>query len=512
MSELTTMTAADLSAALASKDVSATEVAQAHLDRIAAVDGRVHAFLHVAVEEALAAAERVDEQRAAGVQLGPLAGVPVALKDVFTTTDMPTTAGLPDHRKVAAAVRRDDHQPPAPRRGHHPRQDQHGRVRHGLLDRELRVRPDPQPVGPVPGARRVVGWLGRVGGCVRGAAGHRHGHRRVDPPARSGLRHYRDEAYLRRQLPVRADRVRVLARHARPAGPHGAGRGAAARGHLGARPDGRHVYQRGGAAGRGRGPPGGRGRRADRRGHRTLRRGLPAGRAVALQPGDRAARVPRRQGHRGVLPALPLRAARVLPDRAQRVLLQPGPLRRDALWPASRRRRHPQRGRGHGADPRGGVRGRGEAAHHARHVRAVQRVLRRLLRQGAAGADAGRARLRGGVRPGGRAGLADHADDRVPAGGAGRRPDGHVPGRPVHHPVQPGRERGHLGAVRAGTRGRPAGRAAGHDARAGRRPGLPGRRRGGGRVHRALGPSTAGRGQGTGRRHEGAGRSPRRRH
>ena len=66
---------------------------QAHLDRIAAVDGRVHAFLHVAADDALAAARAVDDQRAAGEELGPLAGVPVALKDVFTTTGVPTTCG-----------------------------------------------------------------------------------------------------------------------------------------------------------------------------------------------------------------------------------------------------------------------------------------------------------------------------------------------------------------------------------------------------------------------------------
>ncbi len=91
--ELTTMTAAELSAALASKDVSAAEVTRAHLDLIADVDARVHAFLHVAADQALAAARSVDERRAAGDDLGPLAGVPVALKDVFTTTNMPTTAG-----------------------------------------------------------------------------------------------------------------------------------------------------------------------------------------------------------------------------------------------------------------------------------------------------------------------------------------------------------------------------------------------------------------------------------
>jgi aspartyl-tRNA(Asn)/glutamyl-tRNA(Gln) amidotransferase subunit A len=92
-SELTRMTAAALAAAIAAGETSAVEVAQAHLDRIGAVDERVHAFLHVAADAALAAAAAVDQRRKAGEPLGPLAGVPVALKDVFTTTDMPTTCG-----------------------------------------------------------------------------------------------------------------------------------------------------------------------------------------------------------------------------------------------------------------------------------------------------------------------------------------------------------------------------------------------------------------------------------
>jgi aspartyl-tRNA(Asn)/glutamyl-tRNA(Gln) amidotransferase subunit A len=92
-SELTRMTAAELAAAIASGETSAVEVTQAHLDRIGAVDERVHAFLHVAPEAALAAARAVDQRRGAGEPLGPLAGVPLALKDVFTTTDMPTTCG-----------------------------------------------------------------------------------------------------------------------------------------------------------------------------------------------------------------------------------------------------------------------------------------------------------------------------------------------------------------------------------------------------------------------------------
>src|SRR5579864_7608651 len=91
--ELVRMTAARLAAAIAAGEVSAVEVTQAHLDRIEAVDQRVRAFLHVAPEAALAAAAAVDLRRAAGEPLGPLAGVPLALKDVFTTTDMPTTCG-----------------------------------------------------------------------------------------------------------------------------------------------------------------------------------------------------------------------------------------------------------------------------------------------------------------------------------------------------------------------------------------------------------------------------------
>src|SRR6516164_6333192 len=87
------MTAAGLAAAIASGEVSALEVTDAHLARIGDVDDRVRAFLHIAAEQARQAARAVDQQRAAGEPLGPLAGVPLALKDVFTTIDMPTTCG-----------------------------------------------------------------------------------------------------------------------------------------------------------------------------------------------------------------------------------------------------------------------------------------------------------------------------------------------------------------------------------------------------------------------------------
>ncbi|MBN9176263.1 MAG: Asp-tRNA(Asn)/Glu-tRNA(Gln) amidotransferase subunit GatA [Microbacterium sp.] len=92
MSEIIRLTAAELAASLAAGEVSSVEATQAHLDRIAAVDGDVHAFLHVS-DHALDVAEDIDRRRAAGEQLGPLAGVPLAIKDVLVTTDMPSTSG-----------------------------------------------------------------------------------------------------------------------------------------------------------------------------------------------------------------------------------------------------------------------------------------------------------------------------------------------------------------------------------------------------------------------------------
>jgi len=79
--------------ALAKGETTSVELTQAHLDRIADVDGQVKAFLHVDADGALAQAKDVDARRAKGEKLSPIAGVPLALKDVLAQKGVPTTAG-----------------------------------------------------------------------------------------------------------------------------------------------------------------------------------------------------------------------------------------------------------------------------------------------------------------------------------------------------------------------------------------------------------------------------------
>ncbi|MFP5326799.1 MAG: Asp-tRNA(Asn)/Glu-tRNA(Gln) amidotransferase subunit GatA [Acidimicrobiia bacterium] len=85
------MSARDIAAAVRSGERSAAEVVEEHLARIEAREGEIHAFNAVLADEARLEAEEIDRRVAAGENIGPLAGVPVALKDNLCTRGVPTT-------------------------------------------------------------------------------------------------------------------------------------------------------------------------------------------------------------------------------------------------------------------------------------------------------------------------------------------------------------------------------------------------------------------------------------
>jgi aspartyl-tRNA(Asn)/glutamyl-tRNA(Gln) amidotransferase subunit A len=88
---MTNQTATELLRQLAKGEVTSAKLTQTYLDRIEQLDGRVKAFLRVDGAAALAQAEDIDRRRKAGKSLGPLAGLPVAVKDVLCSQGEPTT-------------------------------------------------------------------------------------------------------------------------------------------------------------------------------------------------------------------------------------------------------------------------------------------------------------------------------------------------------------------------------------------------------------------------------------
>ena len=192
-----------------------------------------------------------------------------------------------------------------------------------------------------------------------------------------------------------------------------------------------------------RGPEGAEGRcpeGAERgRGHR-------AGRERGGQRGDRALPRARRRGGGDDAPALGrVRPSLLLPDRSFRGLVEPRPLRRRALRPPRERRR---RARDVHAHARRGLRRRAEASDHARHLRALGRLLRGVLRPGAEGADdhPGRVPRRArAVRP---PRQPDLAHGRLPARREDRQPARDVPLRRPRDPAEHGRPARSLDPVR----------------------------------------------------------------
>ena len=348
MDDLTTMTAAELAAAVAAGSVSAAEVTQAHLDRIAAVDGDVRAFLHVNGEDALAQARAVDRKRAAGEPLGALAGVPVAVKDLFTTIGAPATCGskilegwyppyestVTGRLREAGAVLIGKTNMDEFAMGSSTENSGYGpshnpwdlaRVPGGssggsaaavaAYEAPLALGTDtggsirqPAAVCGIVGAKPTYGGSSRYGVVAFASS--------LDTPGPFG-RTVLDAALLHEAMsghdPMDSTSIDAPVPPVVAAARHGDVAGL----RIGVVTD-------------------------------LSGEGYQPGVMSTVHRGGRGARVARGQGHRAQLPALQVRAARVLPDRAERVLLQPGPVRRHAVRAADR---HRQRRGDHGARP-----------------------------------------------------------------------------------------------------------------------------------------------------------------
>ncbi|NUS88306.1 MAG: indole acetimide hydrolase [Streptomyces sp.] len=96
------MSAAAQAQAVRDGDISAVELVDSHLDRIAEVNPQVNAVTQLLAERAREAAARTDRRRAAGEELGPLAGVPFTVKETTAVEGVPTTLGSPRFRDLVA--------------------------------------------------------------------------------------------------------------------------------------------------------------------------------------------------------------------------------------------------------------------------------------------------------------------------------------------------------------------------------------------------------------------------
>ena len=201
----------ELAGLVRSGELSARELVQSSLDRIEALDGEVNAFVDVWAEEALADADAIgpgDER--------PFAGVPIAIKNNRAVEGRRLTYGADlfgDFRRPMRPQRR-----PPPEGGRlRPRGlDDAARVRDPPGDRDPPLRPDAQPVGPVPDAGRLLRRLGRGGRRRHGADRARQRRRRLDPDPGRVLRAGRAQAPAGPDLARPGGRRPVPRRRRRP--------------------------------------------------------------------------------------------------------------------------------------------------------------------------------------------------------------------------------------------------------------------------------------------------------
>src|SRR3981189_55285 len=172
------------------RELSPVELVDSRLARIEKLDGQLHSFIRVLADQARADARAAASEIAAGKYRGPLHGIPIGLKDIYETADVPTTG----HSKVMQ-----DHVPKADAFSVKRLRDAGAIVMGNLATHEFALggptsalpwppaRPPPScphPMGPPPLHRRRVERHRRVGAARPRARRHRQRHRRLDPRPR----------------------------------------------------------------------------------------------------------------------------------------------------------------------------------------------------------------------------------------------------------------------------------------------------------------------------------------
>ena len=191
---------------------------RACLARIDELEPQIGAWTFLDREHALAQARAADAARRAGKGVGPLNGLPVGVKDIIDTADMPTEHGCPVFKGRRPARGCGVRHGAAPRRRGHPRQDRDDGAG------------SPQSRGHAQSpqrrayARRLLLGLGGGGRLRHGAGGARHADRGLRHPPVRLLRRLRVQADVRDDPPHRRADARALARHGRRHGPVGGGR------------------------------------------------------------------------------------------------------------------------------------------------------------------------------------------------------------------------------------------------------------------------------------------------